>query len=274
MKAKTNSWMRYALCALAAAVALALTVAACMNGQAAAASRIDETRAFVGDDGLVYGVPFEGDDGLIVMPDMTRVRATNGKYGYISVEEMHAAIVDYATTEEERLASIRNVASMRAPALAHATEEYFGAAALTSAELSSLADGLHRGGGYQNAQATYAELAAEPLAQAINQGAVNREVAIALVSEYVRTEESADIARFVEGAEGSAEASEAEAVKAYAAAIVDNRGVDPVTPNEVIVTPAIFEAVYEIAKAELAVPIPVYAADGTTVVGTCMVDRM
>ena len=37
---------------------------------------------FVGENGLVYGVPYTDEFGQTVMPDMGRVEATNGPIGY------------------------------------------------------------------------------------------------------------------------------------------------------------------------------------------------
>lgn len=272
MKSTAKPWTRYALCICCAIAAFALTSFACISNQATANSYIDESRAYMGDDGLIYGVPFEGEDGLITMPDMTRVRATNGNYGYISMDEMYSAIIDYATTEEEKSQSVANVAAMRAPAFAHATERYFGTAALTAGELTALADGLHREGGYVNAQSSYSDLAAAPLAAAINQDIIERDVAIALVSEYAHEANETAIAPL--SADGSNAQAVADAIESYAADIIDNRANAPITADQVTITSTMFDEIYEIAKAELAVPIPVYASDGTTVVGTYMVDRM
>lgn len=261
-----TSKTRYLWCALCAVAACSTTVLICMSAQADAADFIDGDRAQIGEDGKIYGVPFEGPDGNVIIPDMTRVLATNGKYGYISTEEMHAAIIDYAISEEERIQSIRNTASMRAPAIASATEEYFGTSFLTPEELEECAKVLINENGYENALNAYSEIAAEPLAAAINQGKLEREKAIDLVRISA---ENAVVAMASEEA-----LSHEDMVEAQAATLVDNCAVNPITSDQITITRATFDVVYQLAQEKLAVSIPVYSSDGTTVVGSYLVDRM
>lgn len=262
VKARTR-YSRFAMCAVVGCVAAAMV---CVGSLAAADTYVDETRAHVGTDGQIYGVPFEGPDGNIVMPDMTRVRATNGNYGYISNDEMYAAILDNASNEEEKVQSIKNTANKKAPALASATEKYFGVAALTADELEECSRILITENGHSNALAAYSELAAEPLAVAINQGSLNRETAVALVSTYAKSADAATISQLSGDSEDS--------VQSYAESIVDNSVIEPVSAQQITVTQDVFDEVYKLAQQELAVPIPVYDEDGVTVVGTYMVNRM
>ena len=68
---------------LAVAAAFCLSFAFCLT--ASGEALFDESSDyFIGADGQSYGVPIEGDGGVIAMPDMVRVKATNGEIGYVT----------------------------------------------------------------------------------------------------------------------------------------------------------------------------------------------
>ncbi|WP_172136171.1 hypothetical protein [Adlercreutzia sp. ZJ473] len=85
---------------------------------------------FVGEDGLVYGVPYTNENGETVMPDMGRVEASNSEIGYIVIADMDDVIYNGAVTDEDRLQAIEENAKMEAAALKEAFEEYYGIDAL------------------------------------------------------------------------------------------------------------------------------------------------
>lgn len=76
--------------AVAAAFCLSFAFSLTASGEAL----FDESSDyFIGADGQSYGVPIEDDDGVIAMPDMVRVKATNGEIGYVSPDEMTSAFL-------------------------------------------------------------------------------------------------------------------------------------------------------------------------------------
>lgn len=77
---------------LAVAAAFCLSFAFCLT--ASGEALFDESSDyFIGADGQSYGVPIEDDEGVIAMPDMVRVKATNGEIGYVSPDEMTSAFL-------------------------------------------------------------------------------------------------------------------------------------------------------------------------------------
>ncbi len=262
-RAKPSVWIaRFALIIIVACLSAVL---ACAVSNAVAEPAIDESRVSVGDDGQTYGVPYEGSDGLIVMPDMTRVRATNGNFGFISNAEMQSAILDYATSEEEKTQSIRNTASKRAPALASATSQYFGVDLVDASELEECSQLLYWENGLAHASAAYSEVTCAALAKAINEGMLEQDVALELIEASFQTQ-SSDV--------NANESGSNETALERATAVIDNRASQSVTASQVVVSQDMFNEIYEIAKNQLAVSIPVYASDGVTVVGEYMVGRM
>lgn len=265
---------------------------------------LDPDSAYVGDDGLVYGVPYEGPDKTIVMPDMARVEATNGNFGYISVDQMYAAIIDYAETEEAKSDSIHNTAELKGEALSEAFSEYYGINSISSDEGYRLGKALCRENGRESAKGLMNDIASSDLAKAIVSGSIDKEKAASLLvdsvvdgsiekSQVVSVACSLDSSRLrniVDSSGIQLEASfvddDADSVHAvessllalddfeFAELIIELKDESFITGDTVRIQSEAFSSIYKIAQPKVAVYIPVYGEDGVTVVGEYRVDRM
>ena len=88
---------------------------------------------FVGEGGLLYGVPYTNDEGKTIMPDMGRVEATNGSIGYMAVDSIETAVFNGATTPSEQIEAAKQNAIDEAKAFRSAFAEYYGIDALSDA---------------------------------------------------------------------------------------------------------------------------------------------
>lgn len=265
---------------------------------------LDSDSAYVGDDGLVYGVPYEGPDKTIVMPDMARVKATNGNFGYISVDQMYAAIIDYAETEEAGVESVHNTAELKARALSEAFDEYYGVDSISFDDGYRLGEILYRENGRESARALMNDVASSDLAKAIVAGTLdkekaagllvdsvadgsiekNRVVAVACSLEPSRLNDVFDTSgiqlesTLSDSGGDPARATESSLLELddfeLAELIVELKDETLITGDTVRIQSDAFSSIYKIAQPKVAVYIPVYGEDGATVVGEYRVDRM
>ena len=265
---------------------------------------LDPKSAYVGDDGLIYGVPYEGPDKTIVMPDMARVKATNGNFGYISVDQMYAAIIDYAETEDAKSDSIHNTAELKGEALSEAFSEYYGVNSISPDDGYRLGETLYRENGRESARELMNDIASFDLAKAIVFGSLDGEKAAQLLVDSVADgsigknqvvsvacsldpsylsdivdsfgvqleasliDDNVDSVRTVENSLLALDDFE------FAKLIVELKDESFITGDTVRIQSDAFSSIYKIAQPKVAVYIPVYGEDGITVVGEYQVDRM
>lgn len=190
--------------------------------------RFNETADyFIGQDGQSYGVPVEGDDGLITMPDMVRVRASNGEIGYVSPDAMIDAFFEGATSQDEIDDVLSSLAEKKAYALMEAADRMLGEGALVYEEAFRIGDALVEDGGIEKVQ------------------------------EMMRT------------ASGDAIVGVAEEM-ALQSADVDANASENISEIE----DSLIMSIINEARRDVSVEVPVYASDGTTVIGSYEVNRM
>lgn len=205
----------------------------------------------VGADGLTYGAPYVGEDGLIAMPDMIYSEATNGEFGYVSSAMLDAAIVNYAETPEEEMAAIAAIDNQKAAALRSAFAEYYGADVLSFEDAMDCANQLVHEEGVEGSRATAIASASAALAEAVRLGEVTGERAVELL-----------------GTEAVASAAIPAGSQILGAGVIGG-----LTASDVTISAAAYEAILDIARAQVAIHLPVYADDGTTIVGEVVIDR-
>jgi hypothetical protein len=222
------------VCILCCVAACLLSASVVYVSNAASNVNIDKSKAELRDDGLIYGVPYEGEDGTVVIPDMAKVRATNGNYGYISTSDMHAAAIDYASTEEEKSEALANIQNLRADAFANAINDYFELDIISPDDLISFVDNLIHEGGHDAAQESLSAIIEEPALNILNSGLSNDAVLKCL----------------------------------------ENSSCSESVEHTFNLTEEAYEAIYSKAQLETAVFIPVYSSDGKDIVGEYQVNRI
>lgn len=127
---------------------------------------------FVGENGLVYGVPYTDGNGQTVMPDMGRVEATNGTVGYMAIDDIEAAVFNGAKTPDGQVKAAEQNARDEAKALRAAFAEYYGIDALSdAAAYQCIIDGRYEGG-TESAKSKMERDASALLAEALDEGEV------------------------------------------------------------------------------------------------------
>lgn len=187
---------------------------------------------FIGEDGLLYGVPYYDEEGRMAVPDMYRVQLEDGSIGYISNEEMSLATVDYAETPEEREAVVRGILDIEARAIQRGFAEYYGIGLLSYEDALECAEKMR----YENGMALAAEVMERGVKEDLLVAAKNGMVDFGLVcSDKLRSNSLDDIDENLFG--------------------------------EAIVFDEAFEEIFKLALPSLAVTIPAYDEKGE-VVGT------
>lgn len=128
---------------------------------------------FIGADGRSYGIPIEGDEGTIVMPDMVRVKATNGEIGYMSPDEMTNAFFEGAVEQNEIEEVLASLADKKAQALTDAATRRFGFEVVTYSEAFEIGNLLVQEGGISKAKESMRNISTQRLASALEDGAVS-----------------------------------------------------------------------------------------------------
>lgn len=189
---------------------------------------------FRGSDGLLYGVPCTNDSGEIVVPDMCRVKLADGTAAYVSIDELNAATVDYATTAQERESFSKNLLDKETTAFQSAFAEYFGVDNLSYDQARDYAEDLR----YENGEN--------------------------LVAQSIEANHSDAIASEIRN--GSASSNYAERVSS---SISENgltssdQLLSSVSAEDIVVTSEDVAAIYNIMRPQFTVSIPAYDEDGT-----------
>lgn len=197
---------------------------------------------FIGEDGLLYGVPYVDAFGNLAYPDMYRVKLDNGLFAYISRDEMQDALVNYAQTHDELNQALSDIDDLGAKALQQAFAQYYGINALSYGAATECLELMRTSGvdGVAVAEAMETDVSDE-LAKSISEGSISGTLALGLTAQGISSSH-------VGGLE--------------------------VSPDEVSISQADLKAIYEIARPLMAISIPAYAADGVTVVGEFSLDRI
>ena len=206
----------------------------------------------VGPDGRTYGAPYVDDEGLTVMPDMILSEATNGEFGYVSYEMLEAAIVNYAQTPEEEIAAIAEIDNQKAEALRSAFAEYYGIDALSFEDALICANALVHEEGVEGSRAAAVSRASAALAEGIRSGSI---------SEY-RVAELTSPSLGVTAGERTSSVQQLETTR-----------IESLTADDICISPASYDSILDIARAKVAIHLPVYAADGSTVIGEVVINR-
>lgn len=217
------------------------------SSASAGASQLTGEGNFVGNDGLVYGVAYVDEDGNINIPDMHRVKMDDGGYGYVSEAELNLALFNYATTAEGRQDAIEDILDLEAQAFKQAFAEYFGIDALSIAAARECVCEMRYADGLNNALSAIEEDTRVELSAGIEGGTVSKEKAAGVVSASSAARSS--------GLEASDLAGDIE-------------------PEDISITPEVLAALHDIARPALAVTVPVYAEDGTTIIGERSFNRL
>lgn len=127
---------------------------------------------FVGENGLVYGVPYTDENGQTVMPDMGRVEAANGTVGYMAIDDIEAAVFNGAKTPDGQVKAAEQNARDEAKALRTAFAEYYGIDALSDAAAYQCIFDVRYEGGTESAKSKMERDASALLAEALDDGEV------------------------------------------------------------------------------------------------------
>lgn len=195
---------------------------------------------FVGDDGLVYGVPYSNASGETVMPDMGRVIATNGEVGYIDIGSMETAVYNGATTAEGRAQAVADNINLEAHAFQQAFLEYFGIDSLSYDAAVECAKEIRYEDGKASARTAIQNDTREDLALAISEGSVADQRALSVLEDGVSFVSVEDVGQSALG---------------------------NVAPNEIMITDDVLDEIYKLARPQLMVSVPVYASDRMTILG-------
>lgn len=232
---------------------------------AEAATRIDESQAIVGEDGKVYGIPHTNAYDEFVMPDMVKVRATNGTYGYIDNVAQAFAVLGYPDSQEEMMEAIDDNTELKANALREAFFECYGVDLLNSGDAHEIVSIAAKQNGRENARVALVESTNAGLLEALQAGRIESTKAASLI---VHSLQNAD------QVEASPIADERVAKLDAAEEFLANQGAASLGKEDIEIDAEAFSDLYRIAQEKTAVAVPVYAIDGETVVGEYMINMM
>lgn len=199
---------------------------------------------FVGEDGRLYGVPYTGEDGDLVIPDMVRVKLGEDQFGYVSYEELNAATLGSADLGEEREIYLDDLMAQEAGAFQQAFSEYYGIDALSYESALECASEVRFDGGRERARQFMESEVRDELAYAIRSGEMVNDKALDALGQDVSGLVTDEVQDGTATARGSVEA------------------------NDVLIAEHAFDAIYDLALARLTVSVPVYAEDGMTIIGS------
>ena len=185
---------------------------------------------FVGENGLLYGVPYTDAEGKTVMPDMGRVEATNGTIGYMAVDSIETAVFNGAASPSEQIEAAKQNAIDEAKAFRSAFAEYYGVDALSDAAAYQCIIDVRYEGGVEGA------------IFAIEQDTKD------FMLEVIR----GDVAVF-SGGENDAVSNHLESLT----------GSSP--SGEYMTSEEAFEEILDIAKQSMVVSVPVYSIEGDVI---------
>ena len=175
------------------------------------------------------------------MPDMVRVKATNGEIGYVSPDEMTSAFFEGAVEQDEIETVLASLADKKARALTNAANQRFGFEVLTYDEAYEIGNLLVQANGMLNAKDAM-------------QGVASQRIAVALEEGVISSAKANEIATMSMDAE-------------------DNSG-ELLLSGGFTISEQLFASIYKEAQKDVSVEVPVYASDGSTIVGVYEVDRM
>lgn len=278
---KSSSRIIRQFTAVAGAVALAGALVGFGATQAVGTQSVDETQVIIGEDGRTYGVPHTNENGEFVFPDMVRVRATNGNFGYIDHYRQAFAVLDYAETPEEIAAANAENADKKATAICEAFAEYYGAGLVPHDVAYEMGRILQGADGQENARRYLSDHTRDDLAMAAREGRISAEKAATLVANAIADGRisQAEVQKVVGDQAMAPSVSEpldarTGDVMQAAEAFVAAGGLESVDAADIEVSSEAFREIYEIAQQKTAVPVPVYDIDGTTVVGEYLINMM
>lgn len=231
--------------------------------QQAAASITQNPDISVNESGETYGVPFSTNNGTLSFPDLVSVEATNGAHGYMRVSEMNAR-VDEANS------------AIPVPELfAQSANDYYHAALFDEQGGIDLYEIAAYEGNYTEPDTVvFADKISQSLANALRNGTLPADVAAEVISDSLSagTMDEAKAATISE-AIGLAGYGTIREVQQNAASSAAN-ALSSIEASELFVPDTVFETICSNAREMSAVAIPVYAEDGTTVVGEYEIARI
>lgn len=292
---KMNPSLRIAVCIALISV---FSLSAFSIANADNSKFVNEEYAHINEDGKIYGVPYEGEEGTVIMPDMVNVRATNGVYGYISQKEMDAAVLDYASNDSEMMASISNTAKMKSEALSDVTTKTFGQQLLNESLSAETIDLLMHENGVKNAReyvtentqdALYKLVTADVLDDNITTQLLVDAIEIGAISDNEIEESIKRASCSIENLVSSSSKSKINAnatvdekintllslsIEEKALALAKSKAFDCLNASDISISEALFKDIYQKCQHMTSVFIPVYDEDGTTIIGEYEVYRM
>ena len=185
---------------------------------------------FVGEDGLLYGVPYTNDEGKTIMPDMGRVEATNGNIGYMAVDSIEAAVFNGATSPSEQIEAAKQNAIDEAKAFRSAFAEYYGIDALSDAAAYQCIIDVRYEGGVADAISAMEQDTEDFMLQVIN----------------------GDVAVLSDGGDSM--------VEAHLESLTS-----PDSSGKYSISEEAFEEILNIAKQSMTVSVPVYSIEGDVI---------
>ena len=234
---------------------------------------------FVGQDGKTYGVPYPGDDGNVVIPDMVRVRTSSGEFGYVSYNEMQNAIVNNAQTQEDSERTIDDIDNLKAEAFCTAVNDRLGTDSITCEEAFTCTQLLTEENGFEKSRTALTEKTAVSLAKAIRNGELSVELTEELLKDAVssgRISRADMVLGFVadKSSDGllslsATNLSDDELLHEFAT----HGNLDRVSSEDVSISENLFMEIYSSAQPAAAVSVPLYSEEGK-VIGEYPVNRL
>lgn len=185
---------------------------------------------FVGENGLLYGVPYTDAEGKMVMPDMGRVEATNGNIGYMAVDSIETAVFNGAKSPSEQIEAAKQNAIDEAKAFRSAFAEYYGIDVLSDAAAYQCIIDVRYEGGVENAISAIEQDTKEFMLEVIR-----GDVAV------LSSDEDDTVSNHLESLIGSNPSGEYE------------------------ISEEAFEEILDIAKQSMMVSVPVYSVEGDVI---------
>ena len=147
------------VCAMAAIVAFCVCANASLASEPDSTKRGDEVK--MNDKGQTFGTTYTNDDGTVGLTDLTRVQATNGEVGYLSVDEMETVCLAGAQTPDEQAALAVWIGDEGARGLVAASEAFYGREVIGFAEARDTVSIAKKANGAHNSYVAFAKYVEE-----------------------------------------------------------------------------------------------------------------